>query len=169
MKRSGFIKVLSVLAAMILLLAACNEGVKVGDDIDLAAVDQNKQECRLGECKSPEPSPVSTEKAGIGGSSPSPTAKPTQAEQLFDVTLVADSPYYEPGNDLSMPFSFTLRVTNNDRTEGRPVRSFTDEDGVFDSGPLKPGEKWTWKFDGPGQFKITDRAAGFIFANLVVR
>lgn len=154
----------------IFLASACGEDITYGDGLDPDAIIAATPTCRLGECKSPEPSPVSTEKVGIG-TSPTP-AKPTQQqaeEKFFDVSLVDYSPYYEPGQQLTMPVGFTLRVTNKDSTEGRPVRSFTSDDGSFDSGPLKPGQVWTRKFDQPGSYTIKDRAAGFIYASLEVR
>lgn len=166
-------KKITIALAMLLMVvaAACGEDVQYGDGLDPDAIVAATPTCRLGECKSPEPSPISTEKVGIGTSPtpPKPTAQQQPEERFFDVTLVDYSPYYEPGQQLTMPVGFTLRVTNKDNTEGRPVRSFAADDGSFDSGPLKPGEVWTRKFDQPGSYQIKDRAAGFIYASLEVR
>lgn len=155
-----------VILALLALAAGCGKGVRYGDNIDPESLETGAK-CRLGECKSP--TPASDEKVGIERS-PSPSPVPTQVEvHFFDVTLVADAPYYDPGNRLTMPTGFTLRVTNKDATEGRPSRSFKSDDGSFDSGRLKPGAVWTQKFDQPGSWHIIDDAAGFIFADLEVR
>jgi hypothetical protein len=168
---------LLVYLALILVVAACGKPQSYGDAIDTSKIGDVKPTCRLGECKSPEPSPESTNKAAVGSetSAPAPQAEASKAPEtkFFDVYLVAESPFYahgqnkELGQALTMPTGFTLRVTNDDRTEGRPVRSFTAE-GAFDSGRLRPGQTWSMAFGQRGKWDITDVAAGFIRATFEV-
>ncbi len=163
------------LICLALVGAACGKPNKIGGDIDLSKIGDATPTCRLGECKSPEPSVEPTEKLGVTAS-PTPKVEATKAsdESFFDVYLVAESPFYsfgpnkELGREFTMPIGLTLRVTNQDQTEGRPARSFTSQ-GAFDSGPMKPGATWTRKFSQPGVWEITDRAAGFISAKLTVQ
>lgn len=161
----------SIVALLALFLGAalsgCGGAKRTGSEKILDFQEQEDAE-RLGEqaqAASPTPSPTET-KAAVSQNTQSP---PPASETFFDVTLVAASPYFEPGNELVMPRSMTLRVTNKDNTAERPTRSFTDEGGSFDSGPLKLGETWTHKFAGPGNFRIVDSKAPFIFATLEVR
>jgi hypothetical protein len=161
------------LVVLVLSMMACGEGQKVGSEKILDFEEQENAE-RLGQRQSPspEPSPAAGEgeKGALGQRTPSPAAAPPPAEEkFFDVTLIAASPYYEPGNQLAMPTGLTLRVTNKDTTPERATRSFTAEDGSFDSGQLRPGQVWTMKFTKGGFWRIVDKAAPFIFAELEVK
>jgi len=161
---------------MVLIGVACGKPQEYGGGLDPNKIPDATPTCRLGECKSAVPSPEPTEKLVIGAPSPTVKVEATKPpeEKFFDVYLVEESPFYafgpnrELGQDFTMPSSFTLRVTNQDRTDGRPIRSFTAQ-GAFDSGPMKPGATWTQKFGQPGSWDITDRAAGFIRAKLTVQ
>ncbi len=166
-----------LVACLAMIGAACGKPNSIGGDIDLDKIGDATPACRLGECKSPEPSPQPTDKLGVGNPSPTAaTVAPTKApdEKFFDVFLVEESPFYafgpnkELGQDFTMPVGFTLRVKNEDRTDGRPIRSFTAS-GAFDSGPMKPGAVWSQTFGQTGTWEITDRAAGFIRAKLTVQ
>jgi hypothetical protein len=153
----------TLFAVLLLLVAACGSGQKVGSE-KLTQFKEASPAARLGEAQAtPSGDPGSL---GLGGSTPTarPTATPPAPtpERFFDVSMVADSPYFEPGNDLEMPVEFTLRVTNRDGTPERPGRSFTDKGGSFDSGLLKPGQVWTHKFSGTGRFQIEDQGLTFI-------
>jgi len=162
---------LAVIALLVMIMtAACGGDNQIGSDNLTKGIKEGGPGPRLGE-KVPDPTGAPTQ-AALGAETPKPTAAasapPKAEEKFFDVTLTSASPFYEPGNELSMPTGFTLRVTNKDTTEGRPVRSFEADDGSFSSGPLKAGAVWTQRFDSPGTWKIKDMAAGFIYANLTV-
>ncbi|HVL82219.1 MAG TPA: hypothetical protein VM840_11590, partial [Actinomycetota bacterium] len=86
----------------------------------------------------------------------------------FDVELVADSPFYKPGNKLEMRLTSVLRVTNRDTTRERQCRSFTDKGGQFSSPCLKPGEKWEMRFPNGGRWEIVDQGIPFATATLEV-
>ena len=162
-------KLLSLVSVLLVisLFAACGKENQVGSQKLKDIQESGNKGPRLGE-KIPEPSNQPTQGA-LGAPTPkeSPTSKAPE-EKYFDVTLVDYSPYYEPGAALTMPVGYVLRVTNKDSTEGRPQRSFEAADGSFSSGPLKPGQTWTQKFDSAGFWKVKDMAAGFILAELEV-
>lgn len=161
-------KLLLIAIIVSLGFAACGGDNPVGSERLKDFKDEGGKGSRLGE-RIPEPSNQPSV-LGVGGRSPTaqPSTAPKADEKIFDVTLVDNSPYYEPGASLKVPVGFTIKVTNKDTTEGRPVRSFEAVDGSFSSGPLKPGQVWTQKFDSPGFWKIKDMAAGFILADLEV-
>jgi hypothetical protein len=157
-----------LLVSLAVLLAGCGQKKEVGSEKILDFEEQKGG--GLG-AASPTPSPQT------GGQSAPAQAKPAQpqaADQkpqatFFDVGLIAQSPYYEPGDQIAIARGTTLRVTNKDNTAERPQRSFTAQDGSFDSGMLKPGQVWTQKFDSPGVWRIEDKSAPFISATLEVR
>jgi hypothetical protein len=110
----------------------------------------------------------------VGERTPVPTAKPqpTPGTTFLDVALVKDSPYYDPikpGGKLTIAVGVTLRVTNKDMTPERSDgRSFTEKNGLFHSGLLKPGQVWTWVFRQPASFEIIDLELPFATATLEV-
>jgi hypothetical protein len=162
--------VLLALAAL-MLAGACGSGQKVGSE-KLLEFEEQKGAKRLGEAtETPPPVQASGAPLAVGAPTPKPTPAPTPtpAPRFFDVTLVADSPFYEPGNALIMVAGATLRVTNKDTTPEREARSFTDADGSFDSGMLKPGQSWTMRFDKTARFRVKDRGLPFASATFEVR
>jgi hypothetical protein len=151
------------------LLAGCSKGKSVGSDKVLDFEEQKGD--RLG-AASPTPSPNAASAAPAQNKPTQPAAQNPNAKPqatFFDVTLIASAPYFEPGDQIVIARGTTLRVTNKDTTPERPKRSFTAQDGSFDSGMLSPGQVWTMKFDSPGVWRIEDRAAPFISASLEVR
>ncbi len=156
-----------------LLLSACGQPNKVGSEKLLEGLGGEVAECRLGEkCPTPSPPPeegTTGDKGAITNPQPTQEAQPSPPpqEQFFEVTLVEYSPYYEPGNALTMHRSLTLRVTNKDTCACRPWRTFTAEDGSFTSPRLAPGQSWTIRL-GAGSWTIVDQSAGFIRASLEV-
>lgn len=168
-KPQGMLILLSVIA---LLLSVCGKPNKVGSEKLLEGLGGEVAECRLGET-CPTPSPPPEEGTGDKGAitNPQPTQEPPPPpppqEEFFDVTLVENSPYFEPGNVLTMHRSLTLKVTNTDTCACRPWRTFTAEDGSFSSPKLAPGESWTIRL-GAGSWTIVDQSAGFIRASLQV-
>lgn len=155
---------------MLLILSGCGSGKSVGSDEILDFEEQ--EESRLGAAS---PSPESADNPGsapVAEPPPPPQAaqpKPAESQTFFDVTLIPNHPYFEPGDEIVISAGTTLRVTNKDTTSERPERSFTADDGSFDSGMLKLGQSWTFKFDSPGSWRIVDRSAPFISARLDVR
>ncbi len=159
--------VLVLLIALLVFAVSCGEEPGVGDKVDLDFPEQTDAPDLGAPKESPTPAP--NEPAVVNPNQPKPEEKPAEPEEkFFDVAMVADSPYFEPGNDLQMPAGFTLRVTNKDATAERPTRSFTAENGAFGSGPMAPGQVWTHKFSGPGRYKVVDHKAPFIFATIEV-
>jgi hypothetical protein len=162
-------KIMWGVAGVLLVLlgfTACGGGQKTGSDKVLDFEEQQKAD-QLGAT-----TPTPTAKAGATSAptrtaAPAATAKPVA--ETFDVLLIAGNPYYAPGDDLRMPAGATLRVTNKDTTPERSKgRSFTAENGAFDSGLIKPGAMWTHVIAQQGTYTIVDTALNFARATLTV-
>jgi hypothetical protein len=166
-------RIIPLLCMLGLLLSACGEGQSVGNQGLLDDIKDQGGDFRF------TPPPLPDEEEGGGqlaidqratpppAEAPAPTPPPAQVT-YFDVELVADSPFYKPGNALEMSSGAVLRVTNRDATPERACRSFTDKQGTFNSGCLKPGESWTFRL-GQGRFDIIDQGLPFATATLTVR
>lgn len=143
--------------------AACGSAQKVGSEKLLKFQEQQNAQA-LGRAASATPAPVNA----LGQNTPPPAAVKTQPPRpkttptYFDVSLVTNSPFYSPGNCWVMPVGITLRVTNKDMaSERKGGRSFTDKQGSFNSGILKPGGQWTWVFNAPATYDIVDEKVNF--------
>jgi hypothetical protein len=155
-----------------LFFVACGEGQKVGSEKLLEFKEQEGAN-RLGE-RTPDPSQTPGSLT-VAERTPAPTPRPTAAPSFFDISLIADSPYYKDttNNKIGAKFTVrvgtTIRVTNNDGTPERSKgRSFTEATrGIFHSGLLKPGQQWTWTFRQPATYNVTDQ--GVRFARAVVQ
>lgn len=168
------IRLLSAVCVLGLVFAACGESQKVGSE-KLLEFEEQENTQRLGEA-TPAPTPEGTPvPLGVGEEEKAeatptpPPATPTPAPQYFEVALVGDSPYYEPGNSITIPAGTTIRVTNQDGTPERSDgRSFTAKNGAFHSGLLKPGETWTQLFSEPSTYEIVDEGLRFATGTLRV-
>ncbi|MGH7858202.1 MAG: cupredoxin domain-containing protein [Candidatus Binatia bacterium] len=161
--------IIALLALVALLGAACGQDQKYGSEA-IEDIKEQQDAQRLGQ-RTPDPTPdKGQEVLNVGGTpTPMPQPTPTAAPEYFDVALVPDSPFYEPGNQVAIRAGVTLRVTNKDGTSERSEgRSYTAKSGAFDSGVLKPGETWTQLFTTPGRFEIVDQGLPFATAVLEV-
>lgn len=170
---SEAMKVVGAVCVLLLLGAACGESQKVGSE-KLLEFEEQENAQRLGE-RTPEPTPEGTPRSlGVGEeerAAPTPTPEPTATPEpeYFDIALVPNSPYYEPGNSITIPAGTTIRVTNRDDTAERSDgRSFTAKNGAFHSGLLKPGESWTQLFSNPSTYEIIDEGLRFATGTLRV-
>lgn len=155
---------------LVVLVAGCSKGKSVGSDKILDFEEQ--KEARLGASPTPSPqgaAPAPAQNQPAQQPAKNPPANPAPQTTFFDVVLIASAPYFEPGDQIAIARGTTLRVTNKDSTAERPQRSFTAQDGSFDSGMLRPGQVWSRKFDTPGSWRVEDRDAPFISATLEVR
>jgi hypothetical protein len=168
MRRRNLFTILLVCVA--LLGAACGSKQKVGDEKLLNFQEQQNAK-RLGEATAAPKSPSGALTVGGTQPTPRPTQAPTAApkKQYFDVSLIANSPFYKPGNSITIRVGVTLRVTNADTTKERAKgRSFTDKAGTFNSGVLTPGKSWTWVFNQAASYEIVDEGLTFATARLEV-
>lgn len=152
----------ALLAVAALLLAACQRSEKVGEGL-LEKLKEQEQQRRLGEfLKSPEPTGQPSP-AALGGS-PAPGKTGGPQREVFQVLLVNDPPYYEPGQQLTVPLGTTIRVTNKDDN----TRSFTTPDGPYDSGDLAPGQSRELVVNVKGKFQLYDPNVPFATGTLEV-
>lgn len=158
-----------ILAVLLVILAACGQPARVGNEETLEFDEQAQQ--RLGE-RSPEPEPTDAGEAALGRESPTPSPSPSPTPtQYFDIWLTAESPFYEaegpnlPRQDATqwtVPLGFTLRVTNEDDTDTREFRTFTASNGDFGSQRLTLGQQWELELTRPGFWQIEDACCNFI-------
>ena len=146
---------------------ACGGGQQTGSDDVLDFEEQQKAD-QLG-AATPSPTPRASAAAPAPTRTSAPAAKQQPSAQAYDVRLVAGNPYYAPGDQLRMPAGTTIRVTNADMTPERSKgRSFTAENGAFDSGLIEPGATWTKLITQKGTYTIVDTALNFARATLTV-
>jgi hypothetical protein len=159
----GFAVVLIVLFGC----AACGGGQKTGSEDVLDFEEQQKADQLGAVTPKPTAKPANVSSAPSRTVAPAATAKP--AAPTYDVQLVPGNPYYAPGDELRMPAGTTIRVTNKDTTPERSNgRSFTAENGAFDSGLIKPGATWSKVIAQKGTYTIVDKAVNFARATLTV-
>ena len=157
----------AVVLIVLLGCAACGGGQKTGSEDVLDFEEQQKADQLGAATPKPTAKPADVGSAPTRTAAPAATAKP--AEQTYDVQLIAGNPYYAPGDQLRMPAGTTIRVTNKDTTpERKNGRSFTAEDGAFDSGLIKPNATWTHVISQKGTYTIVDTALNFARATLTV-
>lgn len=161
-------KLLSLLAALVLVAGACGKEKQIGQDLE-TNLKAAKQECRLGE-KCPSPSPK-----GGGGltvaspkPSPSPAPSPTERpEQPAVIVIIPEGEAYQDGatgnpiSVITLEPNAILKVINKDcRPEVAKGRSFSEQSSppVFDSGFLKCNQEWTWTANVIGEFDVNDRS-----------
>lgn len=152
----------AVVAFMVFLaLGACGDKSQVGGEIELDKIKGDAGGPRLGEDLPPQPEgskldvPSSPTPAATK-ESPAPSA-PAEAPP-FEVTLVTNSPYYEPGQVIKVPVGTKIRITNKDDINRHPY-----VDGLFDAGSLPPGGTFLYHANvkTSGQVRISDRVATF--------
>lgn len=160
------------LIAAVVLLSACEDRSRVGSE-GLTDFEEQKQQQRLGEVlESPAPpegpasspnalgaSPTAPPKTGGGGGS-----SPPPQGQVFEVSLIAESPYYQPGQSMKVSVGTTMRITNRGTKSRHPY----NPEGQFDWGDIAPGASVTYVADTRGTFEIRDNSVPFATATLEV-
>lgn len=151
-------------------LGACSEDNKVGSGVDLD-VKSAAGQGRLGQRTTTTAAPTETTAApqqnlAIGRSTttaaPSTTAPPTTAPPTtaaaqtptFDIAIAGDNSgttQFDPAQ-ARVYAGYVVRFTNKD---SKP-RSVEADQGEFSSGPLQPGESWSYKADTVGRFNYHD-------------
>ena len=168
MTRRPFI-VLSVLLAFTLVTGACSDTEQVGskENLDFEEQDPN----RLGEGSNTTEAPATTAPPTTAApttakpvtTAPPQTAPPKQAPS-FTIEIVASGQGFDP-----FAFSVTkgtkLIVKN---TDSEPRTFTSDDDGVFDSGPIPPGGSFTYVADRLGKFNFHDETRPFAVGQMEV-
>ncbi|HVE75536.1 MAG TPA: hypothetical protein VND22_02085 [Actinomycetota bacterium] len=164
-------RLLIIFTCALIALAGCSQGEEVGSD-KLKKFDEQDEPGRIGgiERESPSPSPPPP------APSPSPTQaaaapppKPagplglcgrTQAAEC-KVSITADG--YNPFN-FRIAIGTVVRVVNEDGQ----ARTFTADQGHFDSGSIAPGATWSYTAGTAGTFNFHDETRPFVVGSMEV-
>lgn len=154
----GVIGRIFVVLALIFLIG-CQRDEKVGTE-GLLDLEESAAAARLGETlKSPDPEGT---QEGALGASPSPEASPTETkpQEIIEVILTKDTPYYQPPNIVA-PAGALLRFINKDDKVRHP---FTQE-GPYDFGDIAPGARGELVVSERGRWIMGDEKVPFATGN----
>ena len=160
-------RALAAIAAAGMVLAGCGGGEKVGDT-GLLDFDESGGG-RVGEVERTTTSSAPGTTAPPVTQAPPPTAAPTTAATArpaaaVTIRIVSGGQGFDPFN-VSVSKGTKIEVVNADNQP----RTFTsDEAGVFDSGPIAPGAKFTYVADRTGTFNFHDETRPFAVGQLEV-
>ena len=166
--RNRIVQMLSVLVAAV-LLSGCGGEDQVGDT-GLLDFDESGGG-RVGEVERTTTSgPTETTAPPVAQTAPPPTAAPTTAATArpassVTIRIVSGGQGFEPFN-VSVSRGTTIEVVNAD-TQPRTFTS--DEPGVFDSGPIAPGQRYKYVADRAGTFNFHDETRPFAVGQLEVK
>lgn len=144
-------------------LAACSSGSKVGDESLLKF--KEKDQDRLGQVKdSPSPSPSKKKMKKSTTTTSPPTPAPTKMQTAGRVVAVTiGSQGFKPFN-FNIYFGDSITVINED---SQP-RSFTADNGAFDSKLLAPRGSWTYKPTKAGVYNVHDESRPYVVGKVTV-
>lgn len=167
-------RIFLVTFAALVALAGCSEGRKVGSGIDVESLDEKAR--RIGALDIPE-----EEEGGSGGfvgeqekeaqaqAQAQQQQSAAQEEEIerqreassvsFNITSSGFDPYY-----IRVFQGGIIAVTNRDSQS----RSVVADRGEFDSGPIAPGETWTYEATSVGKFNFHDGTRPFVVGTLEV-
>ncbi len=158
-------------AATILLVAACGNDNKVGDESLLNFKDQANQ--RLGDttttaapATTAPPTTVAGGKAAVGGAT-STTARATTTTQqnTFDIAINSDAATSQFDPPSAQVYVGTIvRWVNKDTVP----RSVEADAGQFKSAALPPGGTFTFRVSAPGRLNYHDGTRPYAVASLEV-
>lgn len=84
------------------------------------------------------------------------TLPPEEQAVSIEVQILDTSPYFDP-SVAAVPVGATIRFKN----AGTGTYSVLSDAGLFDSGPLAPGEVWIYEANTPGRFNYSDGGRPF--------
>jgi hypothetical protein len=154
------------------LVTSCSDAKKVGSGIDVESLDEKAS--RLGKLDVPkkggdagfvgekerEQEQEAEQQAEQQGQTEADVKKAEQANAsvAFSITAQGYDPYY-----IRVFEGGIVSATNRDNAE-RTVTSV----GEFDSGPIAPGETWTYTANKVGKFNFSDATRPFVVGTLEV-
>lgn len=155
-------RILTTLAAIALLLAACGEDNSVGDAAAFE-FDQQQAEALGGSTTTTEvvedtvPDVTSTTAAQQTATTAAPqtttTLPPEQQEVSIEVLIQEDSTGQAfKERIVAVPVGGKVRFRNTTSV----ARSVVADNGAFNSGDIAPGAVWIWTANAPGQYNYTD-------------
>lgn len=154
---------------------ACSSNNKVGSGVDLNVKNAAGQGAIRNTTTTAAPSTTVPQQSGaLGKTTTTPptvaptTAPPTTAPQVatLDIAVNGDSSgvsQFDPSQARVYTGSL-VKWTNND---SQP-RSIEADDGTFSSGPLAPGQSFSYKADKAGRFNYHDGTRPYAVASLEV-
>lgn len=156
------IRVISVALLMVAVLVGCNKDTKVGEGLEGSLQEQKQAEAIGRVIVSPEPTATSA----VLGESPEPEPSPSPTKRVvFSLILTKESPFYDPGQEVTVQVGTVLKITNNDDK----VRRYATQGGPYDTGSLQPGGTIEIVLDIAGKWQIYDESVPFATATLEVR
>ncbi|HVF75851.1 MAG TPA: hypothetical protein VM938_12445 [Acidimicrobiales bacterium] len=165
-------RIIGVLAAAALLLSACGDKNKVGDESLLNFKDQTQQRLGATTTTAPTattapPTTVAGGKAGVGATTTAPArATTTTAAVTFDIAINSDqggSSQFDPPS-ARVFVGTVVRWVNKDTVN----RSVEADGGRFASPPIPPGGTYTYRVSTAGQINYHDGTRPYAVASLEV-
>lgn len=156
-----------VVIAIVAFSTSCSQEHGIGDESLLDF--QEREQQRLGQASptpSPEPqeqAPAPKEKQGVGQQQPQQQAQPQQP--AIEIAIQSD-------NAGSAFNPSVVRVSQGGKVSwinrDSVVRSVEADNGAFKSGPIAPGESWTWTATVTGKHGYHDGTRPYAVASLEV-
>lgn len=174
MKNKGPLRLVALLSLFAVLVVACGEDARVGDEKLLEEVDVQEGAEALGRAGKPSPDPEADgDKVALGKESPSPSPSPSpEPEKFFEIWLVADFPYYfdgtnqQSGDTFIVPSGFRIRIVNKDNTTdsggNKRLRQPAAADGSFIAPVMNFEDTYELPPLGPGTYNLRDEQVKFI-------
>lgn len=165
-----------LLLALLVALAGCSSETKVGSAIDVESLDEKAR--RLGKLDLPKEDAEGG--AGFVGEKEKQEQAEAERSQQNEANAQQEAEIQRLREASSVAFSITssgydpyyirvfeggvISVTNRDSTD----RTVTADRGEFDSGPIAPGETWTYDATRVGKFNFHDDTRPFVVGTLEV-
>lgn len=162
-------RLVAMALVLALALSACGTGKGVGKGIPLDKIG-GKGGTRLGE-KTPGPrnSPLAKTTTPAGSTAPTKNPGPTPAQQVIQIFLIRDNPYYQveglpPGQKMEVPAGVIVRWVNKEPELHR--KPFSPD--LFECEDLKPGGTCDYFANVRTSVDIQDRVKVFATGTLVI-
>lgn len=159
---SKLVRTVISLALATVVLAACSDDSKVGDDALLNVKDEVAKE-RLGErttTTAPPTTVAGAGKVGLGAATTTTAPKAAvttapAAAREYVITINGDksaaASQFDP-NSATVYVNYPIRFQNNDAV----ARSVVSNENKFRSPAIPPGESWTLTIPAPGTYNYQD-------------
>ncbi|MCA1839928.1 MAG: hypothetical protein LC723_06310 [Actinobacteria bacterium] len=156
----------AVLAVAGLLTAGCQKGSNVGSKFkNFNEKDKAAAAALRDALKSPAPSTAPTANSNAIGNSPKPVQSTQGATQnVLEIDLTHDSPYYSKGQDMEVTAGTLIKIKNTDDKD----RRFFTQDGPYDTADMPPGTTRQFTANIKGKWALQDPNVPFATGSLTV-